>query len=190
MARNAGEIDHARSQTACLGAPRREFDEEFLAGIPRDSKVLEIGSGYGRQLNELREMGFGDLSGLDLNLAGLKRSTFAGIQSDAHMLPVADDSFDMVYTSGALMHIHPLQLRQVTDEIVRVTRKWFWCFEAVSAKLAAKEFDADLCIPTVWLWDIPALISLLQPNLKLIRGRVWDGANGQFAMLLYEKNPI
>ena len=54
MRRNAEEIDHDRTDCLRIGKPRREVDGEHLVGVSRDASVLEIGSGYGRQLDDLR----------------------------------------------------------------------------------------------------------------------------------------
>ena len=187
MLRNAEEIDHDKTDVGRIGAPRRELDAEYLSDIPRDIAILEVGSGYGRQLETLQTLGFTRLVGLDLNLGGLRRSSLLGVQADAVRLPFGDNAFDLVSTSGMLMHVHPLQLRQVTDELVRVTRKWIWCFEQVAAKLTPLFFNPDLGIPPAWLWDLPALMSTLQPTLGLTQGKVWEGPKGQYAMLMYLK---
>ncbi len=185
--RNAEEIDHDTSDIQRIGKPRHEVDVEFLKPVPRDASVLEVGSGYGRQLDALRALGFQRLCGLDINAVGLRRSTGAAIQGDWTALPFADESFDMVYTNGTLMHVHPLILRRVTDELVRVSRQWIWCFEAVAAKLKPMMFSPELKMPPAWICDLPAMIATLQPELGLTNGKVWEGPKGQYAMLLYLK---
>lgn len=190
MRRNAEEIDHDRTDLDTIGKARADANLEALEGVPRDASVLEVGSGYGRELEALRGLGFDRLCGLDINLHGLQRSNDSAIQGDWTHLPFPDNSFDLVHTNGTLMHVHPLQLRQVTDELVRVTRKWLWCFEAVAAKLQAINYAPDLNMPPAWLCDLPALIATLQPGLGLVRGKVWQGPRGQYVMLLYEKGSV
>ena len=187
MRRNAEEIDHDTTDRMRIGKPRREVDVEHLASVPRDTSVLEIGSGYGRQLESLRKMGFWRLAGIDINLAALHRSAYPGTQADWTRLPFPDASFDMVCASGTLMHVHPTEMRQVVDEIVRVTRRWFWCFEQISPDFKTLTFAAHLRIPPAWLWDLPALLAVLRPELVLAKGHVWQGPKGHYVMLLYDK---
>ena len=190
--RNSQEIDHDETDIKRLGKPRREMDEEYMADIPRDSSILEVGSGYGRQLENMRQMGFSRLVGMDINLAGLQRATTPSIQGDWSKLPFADDSFDIVTTSGTLMHVNPMKIRDVIDEFVRVTRKWIYCFEQVggmktSCLYSSLRFAPDLQMPDVYLTDLPTLISLLRPDLTLYRGHAWEGPCGKYALLLYVK---
>lgn len=187
MRRNADDIDHDLTDIERIGKPRRDVDLEALEAVSRDSSVLEVGSGYGRQLEALRALGFSRICGLDINLEGLRRSTNAAVQADWTQLPFPDESFDMVYTNGTLMHVHPLIMRKVTDEMVRVTRKWIWCFELVSGKLKLLHYVPDLKMPPAWLCDLPAIMATLQPELGLTWGHVWEGPKGQYAMMLYLK---
>lgn len=185
--RNAEEIDHDKTDLLRIGTTRRELNERYLVDVPRDARVLEVGSGYGRGLKALREVGFWRLLGLDINMAGLNRSSFAGVQAEWTRLPFEDESFDMVCTNGTLMHVHPSEMRRVVDEIMRVARRWFWCFEQVTARQRTVTFAPDLQIPPAYLWDLPAVLGMLRPELRMARGHVWEGPKGQYVMLLYEK---
>ena len=101
--------------------------EFYLDG---DASVLEVGCGSGRHLERLREAGFDDLTGLDINdesfdvmaeaypdLATV--GTFhAGAIED--LVPeFDDDAFDAVYSVETLQHIHPDDA-WVFEELVRV----------------------------------------------------------------------
>lgn len=187
MRRNAEEIDHDTTDIQRIGESRRVVDLAFLEAVPRDASVLEVGSGYGRELDAMRALGFNRLFGLDINLGGLRRSSYASVQGDWTRLPFPDESFDLVHTNGTLMHVHPLIMRQVTDELVRVTKQWLWCFEPVAAKLKPLRFAANLKMPPAWLCDLPLMMATLQPDLGLTKGKVWEGPKGQYAMLLYLK---
>ena len=186
--RNVEEIDHETTDRQRIGKPRREIDLEHLEAVPRYASVLEIGSGYGRQLQDLREMGFSRfLAGIDINLVALHRSDYPGAQADWTHLPFGDGSVDMVCASGTLMHVHPTQMRQVVDEMLRVTRRWFWCFEQISPEFKTLNFAPHLQIPPAWILDLPALLVVLRPELVLSKGHVWEGPKGKYAMLLYDK---
>ena len=186
--RNATEIDHEKTDIQRFGFPRRTINEEFLEPVSRDAHVLEVGAGFGLLLTGLKDIGFHRLLGIDINLTGLHLSKHPGIQANGAWLPFPDESFDMVCTNGTLMHIHPLQLRQVTDEILRVTRRWLWFYEPVAPRLHVLNFAPELNMPVAWLWDWPAMLEVLQPTIGLCKGRIWRSPTGtESAMMLYEK---
>jgi pseudaminic acid biosynthesis-associated methylase len=49
-------------------------------------------------------------------------------------LPHKDNSIDIVMTSGVLIHVAPENLKRMTDEIVRVSKKYIICSEYFSDK--------------------------------------------------------
>lgn len=51
---------------------------------------------------------------------------------DAFRLPLGDDSVDLVFTAGVLIHIHPDDLLKAMKEIVRVAKKYVLCIEYFS----------------------------------------------------------
>lgn len=115
------------------GVSRTEMNKEFLSSVEIHS-ILEVGCNVGNQLRLLSEMGFKDLHGIEVNEnAAQKARSYccdANIQSGSALeLPFEDDSFDLVFTSGVLIHIHPTDLPKVISEMVRVSKKYIWGFE-------------------------------------------------------------
>lgn len=113
---------------------RRELNTVFIGDLSRKLSILEIGCNVGDQLAFLTEMGFSHLTGLEAQNYALfrarKRLPDARlIQGSALALPFPDASFDLVFTSGVLIHIHPDHLPTVLTEIYRVTRDWIWGME-------------------------------------------------------------
>ena len=113
------------------GTSRREINERFLSGVPKDAFILEVGCNTGNQLLLLHEMGYSNLSGIELqSYAGeiaRSRVPSASIQlGSALSLPYADASFDVVFTSGVLIHVAPVDLPRVMDEIHRCSRSYIW----------------------------------------------------------------
>jgi pseudaminic acid biosynthesis-associated methylase len=100
-------------------------------------KVLEIGSNVGNQLLCLQEAGFKNLYGIELQsyAVELSKSRTKGIniiQGSAFDIPFKNDFFDLIFTSGLLIHIAPEDITTVLDEIHRCTIKYIWCFEYYS----------------------------------------------------------
>ncbi|MFC4359560.1 class I SAM-dependent methyltransferase [Halobium salinum] len=95
-----------------------------------DAAVLELGCGSGRHLAHLREQGFENLAGVDINDEAFEvmadhypvlaeAGTFhTGALED--LLPeFDDDAFDVVYSVETLQHIHPDD-EWVFEEVARV----------------------------------------------------------------------
>jgi pseudaminic acid biosynthesis-associated methylase len=116
------------------GLTRLDLNREFLADIDPNSRVLEVGSNVGNQLNILQGMGFKDLWGIEISeyaieIAKKQTKNINIVKSPAYDIPFKDKYFDMVFTSCVLIHIHPNILPSVLDEIYRTSKKYIWGFE-------------------------------------------------------------
>lgn len=119
------------------GFTRTEMNSEFIGNLARGIKILEVGSNIGNQLLCLQNMGFKNLYGIELQsyAVELSKSRTQGIniiQSSAFDIPFKDGFFDLVVTSGLLIHIAPEDIAAVLDEIYRCTKQYIWCFEYYS----------------------------------------------------------
>lgn len=118
----------------CFGLTRTQLNQEFLDSLPRDSKILEVGANVGAQLAVLQEMGFTNLYGIELQGYAVEQSKkytkgINLIQGSAFDLPFKENYFDLVYTSGVLIHISPADLPKALAEIFRCAKKYIWGFE-------------------------------------------------------------
>lgn len=97
-----------------------------------DAAILEVGCSSGRHLAHLRENGFENLTGIDINdesfdvmaeryprLAETGSFRTGAIEDILPEFP--DDAFDVVYSVETLQHIHP-ENEWVFEELTRVTR--------------------------------------------------------------------
>lgn len=116
------------------GQTRTELNERFLEGIDRSIRILEVGSNVGNQLLCLQRMGFGNLysielqtHALELSRARTKRTNI--IEGSAFDIPFKDGYFDLVFTSGVLIHIGPSDMASAMREIHRCTREYIWGLE-------------------------------------------------------------
>ena len=90
-------------------------------------KICEVGTNVGNNL-----IGFpktSDVTGVDLNEYALsinkeKHPEFKFDLASALDLPYSDDSFDLVFTRGVLIHIDPTNIDKAIDELFRVSKKW------------------------------------------------------------------
>lgn len=116
---------------------RTEMNSRFIGDLDRHIKVLEVGCNIGNQLLCLQKAGFNNVYGIELQsyAVELSKTRTKGIniiQGSAFDIPFKDCYFDLVFTSGILIHIAPDDIADVLDEIYRCTRQYIWCFEDYS----------------------------------------------------------
>lgn len=116
------------------GVSRVELNKEFLNNLSREIKILEVGSNVGLQLAFLQKLGFQHLYGIEINRSAIeicKKNTknIDVIQASAFDIPFRDNYFDLVFTSGVLIHISPDDIKKAMQEIVRCSSNYVWGFE-------------------------------------------------------------
>ena len=116
------------------GVARSELNDRFLADIPKDARILEVGCNRGGQLLLLREMGFRNVFGIEIQHYALTqaRALLPGVpllEATAFEIPFATGSFDLVFTSGVLIHIAPDQISKAISEIHRCSTRYIWGLE-------------------------------------------------------------
>lgn len=130
------------------GRGRGAINAELLADVDRRGAVLEVGCNVGLQLAGLRRQGFQRLVGMDiqsypLEIARRRLPDLSVVQGSALALPFASGSFDMVFTSGVLIHVAPEPRRQVMAEIHRCSREWIWGLEYFSEEPRALAYRGE-----------------------------------------------
>ena len=154
------------------GVTRSELNETFLEGIDRSARILEVGSNIGNQLLFLRMMGFKDLHGIELQLYAIQQSKTrtAGIkiiQGSGLDIPFKDKTFDLVFTSGLLIHIAPRDIKKVMSEIYRCTKKYIWGLEYYSAKYVEINYREHNNL--LWKADFSKLYRDTFTDLEMVR---------------------
>jgi pseudaminic acid biosynthesis-associated methylase len=120
-----------------FGISRSEMNAQFLSNLDKELKILEVGSNIGNQLLYLQKMGFMNLHGIDvqshaIELAKSRTDGIDLINASGFDIPFKDSIFDLVFTSGVLIHVRPDQITTVLDEIWRCTNRYIWGFEIYS----------------------------------------------------------
>jgi pseudaminic acid biosynthesis-associated methylase len=114
-----------------FGVTRTAINEEFLKGVDRNARILEVGCNIGNQLLCLQKMGFTNLYAIELQPEAVERAKARTrkiniVQGSAFDIPFKDGFFDLVFTAGVLIHFHPSDLGDVLKEIHRCTRQYIW----------------------------------------------------------------
>lgn len=153
------------------GTTRTELNLRFLADIPRSASILEIGCNLGNQLILLHEMGFENLSGIEIQSEIVKKaqSRLPGarvIEGSALKVPFPDASFDLVFTSGLLIHIAPQDIPVAMNEIYRCAKRWLWGFEYYSPQMTEVPYRGQTHL--LWKADYARLYTKMFPDLELV----------------------
>lgn len=157
-----------------FGRTRSDMNEEFLSGLDRDIKILEVGSNIGNQLILLKKQGFKNLFGLEildyaLEIAKRRDETegISFIKGSALDIPFKDGFFDLVFTSGVLIHISPDDITTAIGEICRCAKKYIWGYEyyAESYQKVTYRGHKDL----LWKGDFAGMYLDNCSELKIIR---------------------
>lgn len=154
------------------GISRTEMNSEFLQDISPSLRILEVGCNIGNQLLCLQRAGFTNLYGIELQayaveVAKARTKGINIIEGSAFDLPFKDEFFDLVFTCGVLIHIHPSDIDNVLEEIERCTRKYIWGFEYYAE--AYQEVNYRGRDGLLWKTDFAKLWLKRFPGLALIK---------------------
>ena len=137
----------------------KDIMRSFLSNIPRDSSVLELGCNIGNVIQILKEFGFSDITGVDINESAIRKARerfpeFNFIHSSIEDLDVGK-TFDLVLTSGVLIHIPPDSLTDVIEKIQKLSNSYIFGREYYS-----KEFTKINYFSYCASGDYPSLFKI------------------------------
>src|SRR2546430_254360 len=100
------------------GITKISMNEKCIGHLPRDMFILEVGCNVGLQLSGLERMGFTNLYGIELQREAAEEArrnteSIHIIQGSGFDIPFKNGFFDLVFTSGVLIHIAPADLKDI-----------------------------------------------------------------------------
>ncbi|OPX60511.1 MAG: ubiquinone/menaquinone biosynthesis methyltransferase [Methanobacterium sp. PtaB.Bin024] len=126
-------MNKIKNQKKCWDelAEEKEFPtpfkmEEFKKHTSQGTKILDVGCGYGRILNELHNNSFKNLTGVDFSEKMIKRGSelypyLKLVKNNGKKLPFPDDEFDAVILVGVLTsNFQTEEQKNLIREITRV----------------------------------------------------------------------
>ena len=174
------------------GRSRTDLNRVFLNDMDRSIRILEVGSNVGNQLLCLQKMGFKNLYGIDpqsyaVELSKLRTKGINIIEGDAFDIPFKDGFFDLVFTSGVLIHINPNDVGRAMAEIHRCSKRYVFGFEYYSQGYEAVEYRGKKDL--LWKADFPAVYRQHCPGLKLVKSELvkYLASDNLDVMFLLEK---
>ncbi len=177
-----------------FGLTRSSLNEEFLGKLDRSIKILEVGANVGAQLLGLQKMGFTNLYGVELQgyaveQAKARTKNINLIQGTGFDIPFKDGFFDLVYTSGVLIHISPADIGKVMDEMYRCSNRYIWGCEYFADKMTEVPYRGQSNL--LWKANYAGMFQEKFKNLKMVKEKFFkyinDGSNNVDTMYLLEK---
>ena len=175
-----------------FGVTRTEMNLEFIGDLDRSIYILEVGSNIGNQLLCLQKMGFKSLYGIELQeyaveLSKVRTKHINIIQGSAFDIPYKDNFFDLVFTSGLLIHIAPSDIKAIVSEIYRCTKKYIWGFEYFANYYTQVEYRGNTDL--LWKTNFAKIYLDNFPNLRLVKEKRFKYINSDNinSMFLLEK---
>jgi pseudaminic acid biosynthesis-associated methylase len=175
------------------GITRTEINRRCLEDVPHDARILEVGCNMGTQLLLLEQMDFSNLYGIEIQSYALDRARerLSGAvlsQDSAFAIPYPDSFFDLVFTSGVLIHIAPADLPSALAEIHRCSKQWIWGFEYYAPETTEVVYRGHKAL--LWKTDFACAYLEQFQDLQLVhedRLRYLDNENVDSAFLLRRK---
>ncbi len=152
----------------------------ILAGLPV-THALEVGCNVGWNLRYLRTLGVPRVWGIEPQRFAVARARARDPELDvfegtAFDLPFKDRQFDLVFTSGVLIHIGPTQLATALGEMARCSRRYVMTIEYDDAREI--EIDYRGHAGALWKRDHAAAIAAHCPGFVRIRTGFLRPADG------------
>jgi len=169
------------------GVKREQMNKEILSDLHFD-KILEVGTNVGNQLLVLQHMGYKNLWGIEVSdyafqEAKKKTLNMNLVKASAFDIPFKDKYFDLVFTSGVLIHISPDDINKALDEIYRVSRKYIWGFEYHSEEYDEVNYRGNKEL--LWKTDYASLFLKRFPNLELVKTKRYPYIEGKNVDCMY-----
>ncbi len=119
--------DHDREMREVHGAPKRTLIiQEVVKVLPKEARILDAGVGTGLIGEELYQLGYHNLEGLDISEGMLAEARKKNVYTKLHTgilgekLNFSDDTFDGIVLSGVFTYGHAPS--SSLDELVRITK--------------------------------------------------------------------
>jgi len=145
---------------------RKVFYELFEELPHREYSILEVGCNCGINLQILERAGFKSLTGMDIHPGALEEGrrrlpSASFVKGSLLDLPFEDGSFDIVFSSGVLIHQDPrTALSRAMKEMYRCAKEYIIGFEEYCEEVVTVEDYNPLAvgiegIPPGYYWRAP-----------------------------------
>ena len=152
----------------------------ILAGLDV-THALEVGCNVGWNLRYLRTLGVPRVWGIEPQRFAVARARARDPELDvfegtAFDLPFKDRQFDLVFTSGVLIHIDPAQLPVALAEMARTSRRYLLTIEYDADREQALDYRGHT--GALWKRDHASAVAAACPGFERIRTGALSPAEG------------
>ena len=141
--------------------------------------IAEIGCGAGHNLISLSELNPNyTLVGVDPNLYAVIKAIqnkVTALTGDCFDTYLKSSYYDLVFTSGVLMHVAPEDMGRAVEEISRIARKYILIIEYYSEKEESVNYHGHNDL--LWKRDYKNLFPNYQKGGFLGKGESFDNCN-------------
>ena len=158
---------------------RSPFFDLFDDIANKDISILEVGCNCGLNLSILKDRGFTNLTGIDISTAAVVEARMRHpkatiLEGSILSLPFADGEFDVVFSSGVLIHQNPEgALFHAMNEMYRCSSRYILGLEDFSDEMLSIKYrnKNGFCWrgPYSVFWSDPGAYSW---NSALVRGTI------------------
>ncbi len=159
-----------------MGQVHKDVFFDFFDPLDRKMSILELGCNIGLKLEYLKQLGFENLTGLEINKDTVnqasKRNTDIKFIHGTIEDFVPESSYDLVFTSETLIYFSPENIKFISDKIQRMAKKYIFGKEFFSE--SPKEFKHRSDDLVFWSNDYQTMFK----NMKTIKARKIKNPNG------------
>ena len=168
-----------------------------MLGDREPASILEVGANIGLNLRALNTLTGAELWAVEPNATARARLLADSVLPAYHLrdgsaaaLPFADRQFELAFTSGVLIHVHPDDLAASCREITRVSSRYVLCAEYFSTE--AREVPYRGHSGALFTRDFGKFYLEHCPELRTVDyGVFWTGAGAPDDLMwwLFERGP-
>ena len=176
--RNAVTPERIQTYTHAFAAIWRRL------AVDPPTSILECGCNVGLSLRALRNLTDAALSAIEPNEKAREVAAQANVTPESNLhdgsvqdLPFNDLSFDLVFTSGVLIHVAPEDLNLALDELARVSKKYVLLIEYFARELEPIPYRGQ--DDMLWKADYGRLFISRHPSWAPVdAGFFWEPTTG------------
>ena len=156
---------------------------ERMSAAPPKS-VLECGCNVGLALRAIRAISDASLSAIEPNPKARAMAMASNVAAKENLkdgsvqhIPFEDESHDLVFTSGVLIHVAPEHLGPAMDEMARVSRRYILMIEYYSREISEIPYRGQEKM--LWKADYGRLFLERHPDWEAVEaGFFWQPLTG------------
>ena len=146
--------------------------QDFFEDLDKNISILEFGCNSGIKLEILKNLGFKNLTGIDINkkaleIAEKRYPEINFIHSTIDDLILKGNKYDLIFTSLVLIHQNPQLVNSVISKIVGISKKYIFGYEYFSDNLTEIEYRGHKNV--LWKQNFVELFKKNHPSLKLVK---------------------